>query len=197
MTLSIRGATPLSLILMDVDRFKQYNDTFGHPAGDEVLRGVSSTLRAYVREHDLVARFGGEEFVVLLPSTDADTAVAVAERLRAAIASRPWPLGNVTASFGVATADPSHPVSPASLLEQADQALYRAKRAGRDRVVHDRDGVDLRASPRPDQGHPTATCRPACDPAEDPPRIRDSGRSSRRERAGRVRALPSAASPPP
>ena len=156
--LSIRGGTPLSLVLLDVDRFKQYNDTFGHPAGDEVLRGVSATLRACVREHDMVARFGGEEFVVLLPSTDADTALAVAERLRAAIASRTWPLGAVTASFGVATADPSHPVSAASLVEQADQALYRAKRAGRDRVVHDRDGVDIASEPRQTMALAASTC---------------------------------------
>jgi diguanylate cyclase (GGDEF)-like protein len=157
-TLSIRGATPLSLILMDVDRFKQYNDTFGHPAGDEVLRGMSATLRTFVREHDLVARFGGEEFVVLLPSTDAETALAVAERLRAAIASRPWPLGTVTASFGVATADASHPASPASLVEQADQALYRAKRAGRDRVVHAREEVDVASKPRQTMALPASTC---------------------------------------
>ncbi len=146
-TLSIRGGMPLSLIILDVDRFKQYNDTFGHPAGDEVLRGVSASLRACVREHDLVARFGGEEFVVLLPSTDADTALVVAERIRAAIAARTWPFGTVSASLGVATAHSERAESLASLVDQADQALYRAKRAGRDRVAHYQEGADLSGEP--------------------------------------------------
>jgi diguanylate cyclase (GGDEF)-like protein len=146
--ISTRAGTPLSLILLDVDRFKQYNDTYGHPAGDEVLRGVSATLRACVREHDMVARFGGEEFAVLLPTTDADAALVVAERLRAAIAARPWPLGTVTASFGVATARPARAESAARLVEQADQALYRAKRAGRNRVAHDREADAIASEPR-------------------------------------------------
>jgi len=146
--LSTRGGTPLSLVLLDVDRFKQYNDTFGHPAGDEVLRGVSASLRAGLREHDMVARFGGEEFVVLLPSTDADTAVMVSERLRAAIAARTWPFGTVTASFGIATDHPARAESAVSLVERADQALYRAKRAGRDRVAHSREGPNIASEPR-------------------------------------------------
>lgn len=141
------GGMPLSLVLLDVDRFKQYNDTFGHPAGDEILRGVSASLRSFVREHDMVARFGGEEFVVLLPSTYADTALLVAERLRAEIAARTWPFGTVTASFGVATAHPALTESVASLVQQADQALYRAKRAGRNRVAHYREGVIISSEP--------------------------------------------------
>lgn len=145
--LSCRGGMPLSLILLDVDRFKQYNDIYGHPAGDEALRGVSASLRTFVREHDMVARFGGEEFVVLLPSTDADTALVVAERLRAEIAARTWPFGAVTASFGVATAHPADAESVSTLVESADQALYHAKRAGHNRVVHDREEANLASKP--------------------------------------------------
>ena len=77
--------------MIDLDHFKQYNDSFGHPAGDEVLHWSGSILRAAVRAHDIVARYGGEEFVVLLPATDAVAAIEVAERLRSAIACRPWP----------------------------------------------------------------------------------------------------------
>ncbi len=85
-----RQGTPLSLILLDIDHFKEYNDSFGHPAGDEVLKAFGATLRETVRGHDVVARYGGEEFVVLLPATAADEAVDVAERLRSAIAGRGW-----------------------------------------------------------------------------------------------------------
>ncbi len=95
--------------MLDLDHFKQYNDSFGHPAGDEVLHWAGSILRAAVRGHDVVARYGGEEFVVLLPATDANEALEVAERLRSAIACRPWPHRKVTASLGVATAGPATP----------------------------------------------------------------------------------------
>ena len=103
-----RQASPLSLIMLDIDHFKQYNDAFGHPAGDEVLRRVGTTLQSAVRAHDVVARYGGEEFVVLLPATEANEALEVAERLRSAIADQPWPLRKVTASLGVATAGTRH-----------------------------------------------------------------------------------------
>jgi len=128
---------PLSLVLLDVDRFKEYNDTFGHPAGDEVLRAVAGMLRDITREHDVAARYGGEEFVVLLPSTSADDAVVIAERLRDRIEQVPWALRAVTASLGVATTD-THITSSAALVEAADRALYHSKRAGRNRVTHDR-----------------------------------------------------------
>jgi len=85
-----RVGSPLSLIMLGLDHFKEYNDSFGHLAGDEVLHRVGSTIRAAVRNHDIVARYGGEEFVVLLPMTNADEALEVAERLRSAIASRAW-----------------------------------------------------------------------------------------------------------
>jgi diguanylate cyclase (GGDEF)-like protein len=130
-----RQGSPLSLIMLDIDRFKQYNDAFGHPAGDEVLHWVGSTLRAVVRNHDVVARYGGEEFVVLLPATSVEESMEVAERLRLAIACRPWPHRKVTASLGVATSDPETPDAVA-LVDQADRALYRSKQDGRDRITH-------------------------------------------------------------
>jgi diguanylate cyclase (GGDEF)-like protein len=133
-----RLGSPLSLIMLDLDHFKEYNDSFGHPAGDEVLQWVGSTLRAAVRAHDVVARYGGEEFVLLLPATDEDKALEVAERLRRAVAFQPWPHRRVTASLGVGTASRTTP-SAAALVEQADRALYQSKLAGRNQSTHYRD----------------------------------------------------------
>jgi diguanylate cyclase (GGDEF)-like protein len=130
-----RLGAPLSLIMLDLDHFKEYNDDFGHPAGDEVLHGVGSTLRTAVRSHDIVARFGGEEFVILLPATGEDEALEVAERLRAAIACRHWQHRKVTASLGVGTAGRGTP-SAAALVDQADRALYQSKQSGRNQVTH-------------------------------------------------------------
>ncbi|MDB5096692.1 MAG: diguanylate cyclase, partial [Cyanobacteria bacterium RYN_339] len=128
-----------SVILVDVDRFKRVNDEHGHQTGDQVLRLVADALRETLRQSDLAARYGGEEFVALLPETDAEGAVRTAERLREAIRALQIntldgeSIGTVTASFGVACLeDPLE--SPAKLLQRADQALYRAKNSGRDRV---------------------------------------------------------------
>jgi two-component system cell cycle response regulator len=137
-----RLATPLSLIMLDLDHFKKYNDSFGHPAGDEALRWSGSILRTAVRAHDVVARYGGEEFVVLLPATGAIEALEVAERLRSAIAGRPWPHCKMTASLGVATAGPDTP-NAADLVDQADQALYHSKLSGRNQVNHYKDCAHL------------------------------------------------------
>jgi diguanylate cyclase (GGDEF)-like protein len=147
-SMAIRTGQPLSLILLDVDHFKRYNDTFGHPAGDGLLEALATVLLAEIREHDVAARYGGEEFVILLPATGAEEALVVAERLRSAIAGRPWPHGPVTASLGVATATPRNAAAATSLVDQADEALYCAKRAGRNRVVHARDrNLDLSDPP--------------------------------------------------
>jgi two-component system cell cycle response regulator len=129
-----RYNSPLSLIMLDIDHFKQYNDTFGHPAGDDVLRGVGATLQAELRIHDVVARFGGEEFIVLLPATGSTEALQVAERLRASLANRDWPHRKITASFGVSMLGPTTPTA-ADLVDQADRALYQSKEQGRDRVT--------------------------------------------------------------
>jgi two-component system cell cycle response regulator len=130
---AMRNKQPLALILMDVDHFKQYNDTYGHQAGDEVLRQVAQILQAHVREGDFVARYGGEEFVVVLPRADSESAVAVAERLRRAVESAEWQLRPITGSFGVACIRPDMETRQ-ELIEAADQALYQAKKNGRNRV---------------------------------------------------------------
>jgi len=130
---ALQRGLPLSLILLDVDHFKQYNDTFGHQAGDEVLRSVAQILREQVRDRDFVARYGGEEFAIVLPDTDCERAVAVAERLRQAIEQAAWRRRPVTASIGVASLRPDME-SRKELIEAADQALYQAKRSGRNRV---------------------------------------------------------------
>ncbi len=133
----------LSVILLDVDHFKRFNDVYGHQAGDECLRRVAAVVRSVaVRSSDLVARYGGEEFVVLLPDTSAEGALVIAERIRAAVAAEALPhegnpeAGVVTVSLGTAThaAGSSDILTPAILVSAADQALYRAKRNGRNRV---------------------------------------------------------------
>ncbi|WP_448202787.1 diguanylate cyclase [Azospirillum sp. sgz302134] len=136
-----RSHLPLSLIMLDVDHFKAYNDHYGHQAGDECLRAVAALLAEQVkRPGDLVARYGGEEFVCLLPETDAEGAVRVAERLREAVAEQRLPHAvspvapHVTISLGVASATPVADAPPDSLTQLADRLLYDAKRAGRNRV---------------------------------------------------------------
>lgn len=134
-----RQSLPLSLVICDIDNFKSYNDTFGHPAGDRCLRTVAQTLKdGLKRGGDFCARYGGEEFVVVLPDTALSNAVQVAESMREAIAGLGMhhpgaPSGMVTISMGVATDDPSNPDHEA-LIQQADEALYRAKQLGRNRV---------------------------------------------------------------
>jgi len=128
---------PVGLILADVDDFKAVNDRFGHPTGDVVLRDLAETLRENVREIDTAARWGGEEFAVILPGTDLEGTAQVAERIRATLAEREilsvdGVALRVTASFGVASSDATTTVQ--QLVEAADEALYRAKRAGKDRV---------------------------------------------------------------
>jgi diguanylate cyclase (GGDEF)-like protein len=125
---------PLSLILIDVDYFKSYNDTYGHPAGDEVLRAIGSILRANALETILKHRLGGDEFAVLLTETEIEPARTIAERLRTAIQTHPWPLRPITASFGVATTS-DDASDPFNLLSRADRALYRSKEQGRNRVT--------------------------------------------------------------
>lgn len=130
-----RYGSPLSLLMMDVDQFKQYNDTFGHPAGDRVLRTVGHMLHDQARLTDLPARYGGEEFAVVLPETDALGALVAAERIRRALESHAWPLRPVTVSIGVCTLH-SGLADADALLAAADSALYRSKAAGRNRVTH-------------------------------------------------------------
>jgi two-component system, cell cycle response regulator len=137
---SLARGRPLSVLISDIDRFKQVNDTHGHDVGDEVLREFASRIRSTVRGADLACRYGGEEFVVIMPDTSSEVAAAVAERLRAAIESRPFTLKgtdlalNITASFGI-SARVQGIETPDQLVKQADMALYEAKNSGRNRVV--------------------------------------------------------------
>jgi diguanylate cyclase (GGDEF)-like protein len=130
-----RHMRPLSLILLDVDSFKQFNDTYGHQAGDDVLKSVAAILQASARQIDTVARYGGEEFAIILPDEDENTSCAAAERFRNAIGTWPWDERGVTASFGVATLDRGHENS-AAMIADADRALYHSKRTGKNRVTH-------------------------------------------------------------
>lgn len=133
-----RGGDSLSIILVDVDRFKRVNDVYGHAGGDEVLRQLADLGRASLRRGDLLCRYGGEELAVLLPETGAAGALVAAERLRAHVAKLPLRFAEheiaVTVSAGVATANGGWEGTGTSLVEAADEALYRAKSAGRDRV---------------------------------------------------------------
>ncbi|MFQ5509776.1 MAG: diguanylate cyclase [Leptospirillia bacterium] len=131
----VRGAPPFSLVLCDIDHFKSINDTFGHDVGDEVIAKVAHTFQEICRASDSVARWGGEEFLVLLPDTTPDGAAILAEKLRAAVESLDWTFDRkVTMSFGVSKSDSSQP-DIEDCVQRADECLYRAKTAGRNQVV--------------------------------------------------------------
>lgn len=136
-----RYAHPLSLVLIDLDRFKDVNDRFGHDVGDRVLAETARRLRGVVRDADLPGRWGGEEFLVVAPDTSCAAARALAERGRRAVGGAPMASGDVTASVGVATLGPDEDLR--ELQRRADLALYTAKREGRDRVcaLADVDGA--------------------------------------------------------
>ncbi len=130
----------MALLMVDIDKFKRINDTYGHAAGDRVLRDVASWLRNSVRAGDLIARFGGEEFVIGIPSTTTDEAGLAAERIRGAVASAVIPVckdagsGGVTVSVGIALSDPDHEEDLSDIMARADAALYRSKASGRNCV---------------------------------------------------------------
>lgn len=130
---------PFSVVMIDIDHFKPINDTYGHDAGDDVLRQFARRIQCNLRGIDLACRYGGEEFVIVMPDADMPTAEAVAERLRSQIAATPFPVSegarnlDVTISIGIAARVEGD--RPDSLLKRADEALYRAKRSGRNRVV--------------------------------------------------------------
>ena len=136
-----RHRAPLSALLIDVDHFKRFNDTWGHAVGDEVLRAVAEALAASVRREDVLARYGGEEFVVLMRATGREGARALGDRIRLAVEQTEVPHGGpslkVTVSVGASTFNAEHIYgSIPALVEAADAALYRAKAAGRNRVCH-------------------------------------------------------------
>jgi diguanylate cyclase (GGDEF)-like protein len=139
---AVRTSTPLAVALLDLDRFKLINDTYGHLVGDEVLKRIAATMTEVLRDYDLAGRFGGEEFVILLPQTRAVDALRIAERVRAHIAQLPIYTGGatgdervpVTVSIGVVALDAGSRRELTELLAAADAALYRAKASGRDQV---------------------------------------------------------------
>jgi diguanylate cyclase (GGDEF)-like protein len=136
LSLAEKNATPVSIMFMDVDHFKQFNDTHGHLAGDEALKAIASLTSQTVGERGFVARYGGEEFVALLPNCDKVTCRKIAEEVRTTVQDHPFvgretqPLGKVTLSLGLATY-PENGETPTLLIAQADQAVYAAKEAGR------------------------------------------------------------------
>lgn len=140
------NGTPLSLIIVDIDHFKKFNDTYGHQTGDQVLRLVAMTLNSNVKPKDTAARYGGEEFAIVLPETDITQALQIAEDMRQAVQSRALmkrstneKLGRVTASFGVALL--SKDDNAESIIERADACLYAAKDAGRNQVIAENSSI--------------------------------------------------------
>ena len=136
---SAEAGEPLCLMLVDIDHFKRFNDTWGHQTGDQVLRLVAMTLKSNLKGKDMAARYGGEEFAAILPETDLEGAVIVADNIRKAVQAKELlkrstneKLGRITASFGVAVYHPGD--TPSSLIDRADRCLYAAKHAGRNRV---------------------------------------------------------------
>jgi two-component system cell cycle response regulator len=128
----------LAFIMADIDFFKAINDAHGHLAGDEVLRQVADRLKATLRPYDVIGRYGGEEFLVMLPHTEVGEAELVAERMRQSVAEKPFAIGGmpvrVTVSFGVALSEDT-PDDAEAVIRRADEGLYRAKKSGRNRVV--------------------------------------------------------------
>jgi len=144
---------PLCLMIIDIDHFKSFNDTYGHQTGDQVLRLVAMTLKSNIKGKDLAARYGGEEFVAILPATDLDGALLVAETIRRAVQAKELlkrstneKLGRITASFGVAAWRRGD--TAAALIERADRCLYAAKHAGRNRVIGEMELPTVQPHPR-------------------------------------------------
>ena len=139
---SQRNGASLSLVMCDLDHFKQLNDSFGHPAGDLVLQSFAKILKAELRRYDVACRYGGEEFALIVPSSDAESTIGLCERIRTTLENMTWPRYpdmRVTGSFGVCTGDARHMRGPSDWIEAADRALYSAKGAGRNRT-HVYDG---------------------------------------------------------
>lgn len=148
-----RDQTPVGIVLADIDRFKSVNDTYGHNVGDAVLREAARRMHGSIRSYDSIGRYGGEEFLLVLPGCDLGCASRQAERLRLAICDSPMPLCEeqlqgeaecelpISASFGVTTYHPGTPTRLEALIKLADDALYEAKRTGRNRIVGRRDSA--------------------------------------------------------
>jgi len=186
-----------SVMMIDVDHFKKFNDTHGHQAGDAVLNGLARVLCGSAREMDLVARYGGEEFAIILPGTSMADAGSAAERVRGAIETTPFRFQaaelHVTASLGVAELLPDEDVP--GLIQRADAALYASKRAGRNQVCsHDGQAIDLLGGKQPAPCQATPSGRAS---AEQPPQKAESSPAGRPQGtpAGTLAGPPPAASP--
>jgi two-component system cell cycle response regulator len=144
-----REGTNFAIVLMDLDHFKNVNDTYGHLAGDAVLKEVARRVAGCLRPYDTVGRYGGEEFVVVLPTCDRSGSVMVSDRILTSLNSKPIETAQggllVTASCGVAVSNSDHPVNPQTLLHLADEALYRAKANGRNRAEFAADAELLKS----------------------------------------------------
>ena len=137
---ALRHSTPLSLLMIDIDHFKQVNDTYGHPTGDQVLRSVAQTINTLLRKEDIMARYGGEEFSILARSIQPTQAAILGERIRSTIEHLDIPTSTgfhlrVTASIGVVTIFHETFPSPEQFIQEGDNRLYRAKNQGRNQVV--------------------------------------------------------------
>jgi len=140
----LAGATrhdrPISLALIDLDHFKSINDTFGHPAGDSVIQALGRILQEQCRSSDIPCRYGGEEFIIIMPDTSPDDGFELCDRIRQSIAQITWPRHperKITCSIGLIGAIGSVLTSPTTMIEAADKLLYKAKQTGRNRVVHE------------------------------------------------------------
>ncbi len=135
-----RSGQPTSLMMIDIDHFKQVNDTWGHETGNKALKHVAKSIRQTVRRLDIPCRYGGEEFAVILPDTGLQASIQVAERIRTLIAESPLPHGDqqlsFTVSIGIATYQLNSALEPEELIENADKFLYQAKQEGRNRTCH-------------------------------------------------------------
>jgi diguanylate cyclase (GGDEF)-like protein/PAS domain S-box-containing protein len=151
---AIRYTSPLSVLLLDVDHFKTYNDSYGHPAGDEILVKVARLLEKTCRSSDMVARYGGEEFAIILTQTDSEHAVEAAERIRSLVVEHHWERRPITLSIGVATLEPGMDRT-FDLISAADTALYASKAAGRNRVTRFEDMPPLTTVEKPERLSPT------------------------------------------
>jgi len=153
---SRRFDRPVSLLMIDIDNFKQFNDTYGHLQGDEALKSVAQLLRDNIRRIDVAARYGGEEFVLILPETNAEQALEAGEKIRRGIEAQCIPYDRsqlqVTVSIGVATI-PYHALEKKSLIASADEALYTSKRNGKNRITVGRR-LELASGIKPAAGAP-------------------------------------------
>jgi diguanylate cyclase (GGDEF)-like protein len=195
----------MSLLMVDIDFFKKFNDTYGHAAGDEVLRCVARKLAASVRTSDLVSRYGGEEMAIVLPKTNEQTALEIGQKLVKAIAATPYPIAagvekHVTISIGVATF-PTHGKTQVDLFEFADQGLYRAKKNGRNQVGAQYDSPEEQAAAESQEtGSVQVESSSAVATETSVPQASPSGSNSTKEDEGPIELemiVPAVAPPPP